>query len=149
MARMIPVKSEESVSRKVAIKGNEVHLINHSVKAAQDSTDQIVYDRIILVYADAEGTPARILEKAAKTDWITIQRKLRSLSEAERMTFEGRRLQDDELEQILGLKQKRTPFKDRVQQLARKEITLAEFTASLTKAEQEIWSAMKELQENN
>lgn len=149
MARMIPVKGEDSISRKVAVKGNEVHLINHSVKAANDSVDQMVYDRIILLYPDCENTPAYALEAAAKTHWITVQRKLRSLSDSERESFEGKTLDVTQLDEILGLKQKRTPFKDRLAQLARKEITREDFKASLTKAEQEIWEAMKEIRNDN
>lgn len=145
MARIVNTSSEETISRKIAIKGNEVHLINHSVKQDKDSTDQMVFERIILLYPDCEASPAWLLEKAAKSDWITVQRKMRTLSQAKREAFEGKTLDVTKLDEILDLKQKREPFKDRLAKLARGELTRADFEAGLTKAEQELWTAMQAL----
>jgi len=143
MARVLPSKTDEVVSRKVAVRDGEVHLLNHAVKTAADSPEQTVFDRVILVYPGCEDTPPWLLEKAARADWITVQRHLRTLSQAERESFEGRRLDVTQLDELLGLRVKREPLKDRLAALREGRLSQADFEATLTKAEAEQWEAAK------
>lgn len=145
MARMISVSGDEKVSRKLSRSGEKINLINHSVKANKDADAMLVFDLITLEYPGCDSAPTWLLERAAKADWVTIQRKLRELTQAEREAFDGKTLDVTALERYFEMKRTREPFEARLRSLAAGTLTREDFEATLTKAEQGQWDAMKAL----
>jgi hypothetical protein len=133
MAQMIPVKGDESITRKMMAKDGKVALIGYTVKVNKDDPTQMRFDRITLIYPGAEQTPAWVLERAARTDWISIQSHLRKVSDKEREAFEGQELDCSDLDTALGKeKAKRKTLKTRIEELKSGQMSVEEFQASLT-----------------
>lgn len=133
MAQMIPVKGDESITRKMSVREGKVTLLGYTVKVKSDDPTQMQFERIILSYPGAEGTPAYVIERAARTDWITIQNHLRKLSEKDRATFEGKELDCSDLDSALGKeKTKRKSLKTRIEELKGGQMSMDDFQASLT-----------------
>ena len=143
MAKNIPVKSDSPISRKMNIKEGRVRLIGYTVKVNRDDATCLQYDEIVLVYPGAESTPAWVLERAAKADWITIQTWLRKQSGKDREAFEGVEVDCSDMDTALGKERtKRDSLKTRLSRLANGELTTEDFMASLTSDEKSLMAVM-------
>lgn len=143
MAHMIPVKSDSPISRKMNIRDGRVRLIGYTVKVNKDDAECLQYDEIVLVYPGAENTPAWVLEKAAKTDWISVQSWLRKQSDKDRHAIEGLEIDCSDLDTSLGKeKTKRDSLKTRLGKLADGSMTREDFMASLTNDEKALMALM-------
>lgn len=146
MANMVPVKSDRPVSRKMNIKAGRVRLLGYTVKVNKDDAECLQYDEIILVYPGAESTPSWVLERAAKTDWISIQTWLRKQSDKDRMAFEGIEVDCYDMDTSLGKeKTKRDSLKARLSRLTDGSMTREDFMASLTNDEKALMALMMEV----